>query len=65
MKRKGPGIWQLSREFVEDPAGTLQPTLLLPCILSVRTVPGIFAQPAIQKLQNLVSTNQYVAGKKR
>jgi hypothetical protein len=50
MKRKAPGIWQQSQESSEDPEEILQPALLLPCILSARTVPGIFAQPAIQKM---------------
>ena len=46
--RKGPEILQQSQGFVEDPEGILQPALLLPCILFVKTVPEIFAQPAIQ-----------------
>jgi hypothetical protein len=53
MKRKAPGIWQRSLEFSEDPEEILQPALLLPCILSERTVPGIFAQPEIHKIQDL------------
>jgi hypothetical protein len=46
--RKAPEILQQSRGFAEDPEGILQQAPLLPCILFVKTVPGIFAQPAIQ-----------------
>ena len=56
MKRKAPGIWQQSREFSEDPEEILQPALLLPCILSARTVPEILAEPAVQNI-HLVSTH--------
>jgi hypothetical protein len=47
--RKAPEILQQSQEFAEDPEAILQPAQLLPCILFVKTVPEIFAQPAIQK----------------
>ena len=47
--RKAPEILQQSQGFAEDPEGILQRAPPLPCILFAKTVPEIFAQPAIQK----------------